>query len=247
MLPIIKFEDKPWDWKVHKLYDMIYCSPITYHKDFFYSSNIKIIVKTISESLFEIAQTKNIYPVMEDCFRALKMNNPKGIIIGMDPYHNQGSAVGLCFSLPINSTYINPSFRSIQKEVANNGFQVNSNSANLCNWHNQGIMLLNTALTVEESNPGSHIELWSKFTEYFLEYITNKYNNMVIFMWGKDAQSYYNNIKGTHFIIKTSHPMPLSAYKSFNGNLAFIGSNCFRKANDFFKSKNNTQINWEII
>lgn len=252
----LEFSDKSWDWKSDKLFDMIYqpnkdninvleyTGPIGYF-DFFSQPIIQKIFLNISDTLFNRAQSYIIYPPMEDCLRALYTKEPKVILLGMDPYHNEGSAVGLCFSLPKNIKEINPSFKSIQKEIKNNGFNVNLQSGNISNWSEQGVILLNTALTVEKGDPGSHLEYWSDFTQNLLEFISNKHKNIIALLWGKDAQSYQDNIK-SNYIIKTSHPMPLAAYKSFNGNPAFIGSNCFNLCNEYLQKQGKKSINWSI-
>lgn len=246
----IIFEDDTWNWKTDKIFNMVYDNNFYFLQDFFYNPETIKILHQISEEIFEKANNTNrkIYPAMEDCFRSLQIYKPKVIILGMDPYHN-GAATGLCFSISSNSTQINPSFRSIQKEVESNGFKVNKSSGNITNWAAQGVYLLNTALTVEEADAGSHLENWAKFTENLLEYLTTKNDNLVIFLWGKDAQSFEVNVKNKeqHFILKSTHPMPLSAYKSIGGNPAFIGSKCFTKANDYLQKHNKDIINWDIL
>lgn len=245
---IMEFFEDNWNWKNDKLYDMIYSGYRNYN-EFFSNQDVKQIISKISDQIYERAQTKTIYPPMEDCMRCLTtISKPVGIILGQDPYHNEGSATGLCFSLPKGLTKLNPSLKNIQKEVENNDFNVNQNSGDLTNWARQGILLLNSALTVESGNAGSHTEYWVEFTEKLLEYLTDKFDNLVIFLWGNDAQSFETNIrnKKNHYIIKNSHPSPFSANRGTAKSPAFIGSNCFKKANDYLISIGKKQINWNI-
>lgn len=245
----IIWKDELYLWKQDRLDDYVYKHwkiPEAFIP-FFNDDDTRLTLKEISDFLTQEAKTKEIYPSVDLVFRAFEAQNPKALILGQDPYFNPGSAVGLAFSLPKNSSYINPSFRSIQKEVSSNGFQALPKSGDLSNWTKQGVLLLNSALTVQKDNAGSHVQIWSSFTEKAIAYITNNYK-LAIFLWGKDAQSYESDIarKTEHLIIKTSHPMPLSAGKSFNGNLAFLGSKCFSKANDWFLTQGQEKINWSI-
>lgn len=217
-------------------------------QDFFSKDKIMVFIKTISDRLYEQAQRSIIYPALENTFAAFRITDIRCVILGMDPYAQpEGAAIGLCFSIPRNATYINPSFRSIQTEVANNGFSVNKSSGDISYWIDEGVFLLNSALTVEKNNSGSHISIWSGFTEALLEYLSSQYS-LAWLLWGSDAQSYESSIlnKERHFIFKCSHPQPLAAYKSFRGNPPFINGSCFNKVNEWLSTQGKKKINWTI-
>ncbi len=243
----IEFYDEPWSWKRDNLYDFLYKHgnvPVFY-EDFFYRTKIVSIIKDISDTLEAESKTREIYPEINLTFRALRTNKPKALILGQDPYFNPGSAVGLCFSLPTNATHINPSFRSIQKEVASNGFKVNNDSGDISNWSEQGVLLLNAALTVAKNDATSHTALWAPFTEELIEYLSNKYC-IAWALWGRDAQCYESSIKNKdkQLIIKTSHPSPLACRTA--APIAFIGSSCFTSINNWLSNNGMKVKDWSI-
>lgn len=241
-------------WKKDKLYDIINLNVPNGYKEFFKRNDVDRMLKNISDSLFERAKHCEIYPKITDVFRALKTKNPRVLILGQDPYHNPdkkdsslpGSAVGLCFSLPPNQTEINPSFRSIQKEIVNCGF-TSSGTGDISRWASDGVILLNSALTVEKSDAGSHTVLWSKFMEELISFISTE-RCIGWLLWGRDAQSYESSIKRVEdqFIIKSSHPMPLSANKSSGGNPPFFGNAGFNQVNDWLEDCGKEKIDWSI-
>lgn len=255
--PTITFIDEQSDWKINTLFDSLYKQKnIPYgYEDFFNRKDITIIVKTISDKLFDESKSATIFPLLEDTFKSLRCKNPKVLLLGQDPYHNPddknknipGSAIGLSFCLPKNATYINPSFQSIQKEVETNGYTVDKKSGNISRWVEEGVILLNSALTVNRSDAGSHTAIWAEFTEKLIEYLSEKYN-LVWLLWGKDAQAFDGSIKNrsNQLILKSSHPMPLAAYKSSGGNPAFIGSGFCTKTNEWLVKRNKSIINWSI-
>lgn len=244
----LRFFDQEWDWRSDNLYSFLYLEgniPQGYF-DFFNKEEIVKEIKKISDYLSDRSQKTTIYPKMAQVFRCLSSPDPKVCIVGQDPYHD-GAAVGLCFSISPSSKYINPSFRSIQKELVSSGYKVNNSSGDISHWSTQGVILLNSALTVEKSNPGSHSEIWSIVTDKLIEFISSRYS-IAWLLWGKDAQSYSSSIndKERHFVFKSSHPMPLAASKSIGGNPAFLGSDCFNKTNQWLASKDKKEIDWSI-
>jgi uracil-DNA glycosylase len=177
-------------------------------------------------------------------------------LIGQDPYHQACpsdswiplSATGLCFSLPRGTEFINPSLASIQKELVREGFNVDPKSGDLSRWAEQGVVLLNSALTVREGCPKKHTKMWAKFTEALIEHISSKHS-FVWILWGADAQSYESSISEPerHCIIRTSHPCPLSSNKPCGRNPPFNESGCFKMANSWLKSKGLGEIDWSIL
>ena len=186
---------------------------------------------------------KKIFPKMDDIFRSLSFSAPKDInvvIVGQDPYHSYGQANGLAFSVNEGTT-LPPSLKNIYKELESDLGIIESENGNLESWAKQGVLLLNTILTVEESRPGSHQGIgWEEITDCFLNNIGN--NGAVVFiLWGAKAQDKENVIvKKNNLIIKSPHPSPLSAYKGF------FNSKPFSKTNKFLESQGKKAINWNI-
>ena len=186
---------------------------------------------------------KNIFPKMDDIFRSLSFSAPKDInvvIVGQDPYHSYGQANGLAFSVN-EGTKLPPSLKNIYKELGNDLGIIESKNGNLESWAKQGVLLLNTILTVEESRPGSHQGIgWEEITDCFLNNIGN--NGAVVFiLWGAKAQDKENVIvKKNNLIIKSPHPSPLSAYRGF------FNSKPFSRTNKFLESQGKKAINWNI-
>lgn len=258
MNSVVTFQDSHWDWRSDSLYDFLYVAnniPAEY-RQFFNKPEIKQIIQKTSNELSLQAKQCPIYPLLEDTFRAfIGSQKPLVVILGQDPYHNDngtdewtpGSAVGLSFSLPPKTDYINPSLKSIQSEVVNCGFKVNKNSGDLSAWVSQGVLLLNSTLTVRQGSPGKHAKYWCSFTEKFCEYLSESHN-LVWILWGSHAQAFEPNIlnrKNQH-LIQTSHPCPLSAHKTCGSFPAFSGSKCFLQANKWLKKSGNNEIDWSI-
>ncbi|GIR19064.1 MAG: uracil-DNA glycosylase [Candidatus Neomarinimicrobiota bacterium] len=176
---------------------------------------------------------------MFNAFNSTHLNNVKVVIIGQDPYHGQGQANGLSFSVN-DGIVIPPSLLNIFKELESDLNIPIPNSGNLQSWANQGVLLLNTVLTVEKDNANSHKDLgWEIFTKKAIEIVSSKLENIVFILWGKQAQSIEDVIDTSkHYIITSVHPSPLSAHRGF------FGSNPFSKTNKFLKSKGIKPINW---
>lgn len=195
--------------------------------DFFSDEKIKNELCKISKYL-ETIRDKVIYPTINYVFRAFYLtpfNKLKAIILGQDPYYN-GAAVGLCFS--VASGYpINPSLRNINNELINCGYQPKENG-NLIGWAKQGVLLLNVALTVEKDDPESHSLLWSKFSEYLMEYIIKNDRNVKWLLFGSHAHNCIKNLDvNEKNIFKTTHPSPLGASRPSKTAVAFLGSKVF--------------------
>ena len=173
---------------------------------------------------------KKYYPDKKDIFRAFELcplEKLKVVILGQDPYHD-GSATGLAFSNRSDSKSISPSLRNILQEVEDNaydGFKLEQD-LNLERWAKQGVLLLNTALTVEKSNPGSHAKLWDEFTKNVIKKISDEIPAIVYMLWGKHAKGYLEYIsRETNFILASPHPSPFSAGRGFFGNKHFSKCN----------------------
>lgn len=191
----------------------------------------------------EERKTKTIYPKEEDVFNAFKLtnlNDIKVVILGQDPYHGSNQAHGLSFSsLDIKTP---KSLLNIKKEIKNDLNIDYTNNNDLTSWAKQGVFLLNTFLTVEESKPMSHSNIgWEIFTLNIFTEITKIDRPIVYILWGNKAREfkkYINNPK--HLVIESAHPSPLSASRGF------FGSKPFSKTNEFLKSNNIVQIDFKI-
>ncbi len=187
---------------------------------------------------------KTIFPHPKNIFRAFNQcpfDMVRVIIIGQDPYHGDGQAHGLCFSVPKNIK-APPSLVNIYKEIAQDiGIEMPT-SGNLNSWSKQGILLLNATLTVEAHIAGSHQNKgWEKFTDSAIKLLSNKRDNLVFLLWGAYAHKKSDLIdEKKHLILKAPHPSPLSAHRGF------LGCRHFSKTNKFLASKNLGEINWDI-
>jgi len=185
--------------------------------------------------------SKTLYPPQKSIFNALNytaLNSVKIVIIGQDPYHNEGQAHGLAFSVPENIK-IPPSLRNIFKEIESN-VGTKRTAVDLSDWAQQGVLLLNTVLTVEVGKPGSHANIgWEDFTDHIIKTISKSQEHIVFMLWGAYAQSKMLLIDETkHLILTAPHPSPLSAYRGF------FGCKHFSKANTYLKEHNKTPIEW---
>ncbi|MFV0172320.1 uracil-DNA glycosylase [Empedobacter falsenii] len=189
-------------------------------------------------------QTKTIYPPASKIFSAFdntSFDNVKVVLIGQDPYHGEGQANGLSFSVA-DGIKLPPSLRNIYKELKNDLDIEIATSGNLEPWAKQGVLLLNATLTVEASNPGSHQKKgWEKFTDAVIQQLSDKKDNVVFILWGAYAQKKGSKIdRFKHFVIESAHPSPLGAYRGF------WGSKPFSKTNSFLEAKNIQPIDWKI-
>lgn len=185
-----------------------------------------------------------IYPKPENIFNALnsvKFKDVKVVIIGQDPYHEPNQAHGLSFSVE-KDVVLPPSLQNIYKEIKNDLGEEMGNSGNLSCWAKQGVLLLNTVLTVRKGQANSHQNKgWETFTSKIIELLNKRESPMVFLLWGNSAKRIGEKITNpNHLILKASHPSPLSAY---NG---FFGCKHFSKANEFLKKCNYKEIDWKV-
>ena len=188
--------------------------------------------------------TKQIYPDKYDIFNALhftQYKDVKVVILGQDPYHGPNQAHGLSFSVKPGNR-IPPSLVNIYKELHNDLGCYIPNNGYLKKWADQGVLLLNTTLTVEAGKANSHQRIgWSIFTDKIISLLNEKKDPVVFILWGNNAIKKKALITNPiHYIIQSVHPSPLSASRGF------FGSKPFSKANDFLKSVNKTPIDWQI-
>lgn len=188
--------------------------------------------------------SETVYPRREAVFRALDLTplqKVKAVILGQDPYHEPGQAHGLAFSVP-DGIDLPPSLKNIYEEIRseyNCGFRT---SGDLEAWARQGVLLLNTVLTVRAHEANSHAgHGWETFTDAVLEQLSQQDQPIVFMLWGNPAQKKERLIKGCgHLILKTSHPSPLSVYRGFRG------CGHFRACNDFLIKNGIEPIDWTI-
>ena len=176
-----------------------------------------------------------------NAFNLTPLTNVKVVIVGQDPYHGKGQANGLSFSVE-DFIKIPPSLQNIYKELFTDLRLTSPQSGNLRNWAKQGVLLLNSSLTVEKGLPGSHQgKGWEVFTSEVLKIINIKKNNIVFILWGKKAQEKGEFLdRNRHLVIESTHPSPFSAH---NG---FFGSKPFSKTNDFLSKKKIKPIDWQL-
>lgn len=189
-------------------------------------------------------QTREIFPPKEDIFYALhktSLSQTKVCIIGQDPYHASGQANGLAFSVKPDVS-IPPSLLNIYKELKSDlGYPIPKHGC-LGKWADQGVLLLNTVLTVRAGEPGSHRNKgWEIFTGKLIKILNQEKNPIVFILWGRDAQKKQALISNPiHRIITSPHPSPLSAHRGF------LGSRPFSKTNTFLIESGQSPIDWQI-
>ena len=194
--------------------------------------------------LKEEMNTQKIYPKRENIFEAFNQThfeNVKVVIIGQDPYHGINQAHGLSFSVETGSV-IPPSLKNIFKEL-NSDLNIEiPKSGNLLKWTKEGVLLLNSILTVKAKKPGSHQKIgWEKFTNAAIKAISDERENIVFILWGKYAQDKESIIDSRkHYVIKSAHPSPFSAHKGF------FGSKPFSKSNSYLQSIGVSSVNWSL-
>ena len=192
----------------------------------------------------EKSERKVIFPPGKKIFSALNLTsfqNVKAVILGQDPYHGYNQAHGLSFSVEYGIK-TPPSLNNIFKELASDLNIEKPNHGNLEKWSKQGVLMLNSILTVEKSKPGSHANRgWEVFTDRILFLLNSSKNNLVFILWGKKAQEKGHFIDSDrHMIIKSTHPSPYSA------NNGFLGSKPFSRTNQYLKKNNIKEIDWYL-
>lgn len=198
----------------------------------------------IREFLKTEYSTRVIYPDMYDlfnCFRYTPVDKLKAVILGQDPYHEPRQAHGLCFSVR-EGVPLPPSLQNIFKEIESDLGIKEPNCGDLTKWANEGVLLLNTTLTVREHMANSHSKCgWAWFTDSVIKLVSDTCENVVFILWGGNARSKAPLIDGRkHLILQCAHPSPLSAY---NG---FFGCKFFSKTNEYLTLHGKAPINWDL-
>lgn len=200
--------------------------------------------QTFFQKIEKEYQNKTIYPKKENIYNALKLTpyeNVKVVIVGQDPYHGENEAHGLSFSVQ-KGIKLPPSLKNIYKELLNDLNIIEPNCGDLTSWAKEGVLLLNSVLTVEKDKPASHAKIgWNKYTDYIIQKINEKEKPVVFILWGNFAKTKRELITNPkHLVITSAHPSPFSAR---NG---FFGSKPFSKTNEFLKENNIKPINWQL-
>ena len=199
--------------------------------------------KKLKEEIDKRYETTTVFPEKQNIFKAFsltKLDNLKVVILGQDPYHGFGQAQGLAFSTPANIKNP-PSMQNILKEIQSDlGKKSICKDGDLTPWAKQGVLLLNTILTVEEAKPKSHHNLgWEVFTDNIIKYISDNCEDTIFILWGSPAISKTKLIdRKKHHILTAPHPSPLSSYRGF------FGCKHFSQTNNILKSLNKEPIVW---
>lgn len=187
---------------------------------------------------------KVIYPpgsLIFNAFNATPFDRVQVVILGQDPYHNPGEAMGLCFSVP-KGVRVPPSLINIYKEINRDLDLPMPTHGDLSHWAGQGVLLLNAMLTVEAGKPASHQKIgWQTFTDAVIRYLSEKKNGIVFLLWGKFAQGKKILIDETkHYVLMAPHPSPLAG----NG---FQGCGHFSRTNELLANQGKTTVDWSVL
>ena len=202
------------------------------------SSGFHVFMNKINQ----LYDKKVVYPEQDNIFKALKLtpySNVKVVIVGQDPYHGEKEANGLSFSVS-PGIKLPPSLKNIYKELYDDLKIDRKDNGDLTDWAEQGVLLLNTVLTVEKDKPASHRNIgWELLTDYIIKTLNEKKEPIVFILWGNFAKNKTKLITNQrHLIITSSHPSPFSA------RYGFFGSKPFSKANNFLISNDISPIKW---
>lgn len=205
--------------------------------------------QTYMQDLFRFLQGEELQykvfppsPLIFEAFNQTPFSEVKVVILGQDPYHQLGQSHGLAFSVP-PGTRVPPSLRNIFKALENDFTEFKTpNHGNLSYWAKQGVLLLNTTLTVRQGQAGSHYKKgWERLTDHIIRRLSDERRGIVFMLWGKPAQQKEALIDPTkHGILKTVHPSPLSAFRGF------LTANHFLKANQYLMSIGKDPVDWQI-
>ena len=201
--------------------------------------------KELHEFLKKEYSSTKVYPDMYDIFNALKYTSfadTKAVIIGQDPYHGPGQAHGLCFSVK-KGVPLPPSLVNIYKEISDDLGVTMPSHGELTGWARQGVLLLNTVLTVRAGQPNSHKDKgWEFFTDRVISELNKKERPVVFLLWGANAEKKARIITNPkHYKLITVHPSPLSAYRGF------FGCRHFSKTNELLKKNGIPEIKWDSL
>jgi uracil-DNA glycosylase len=201
-------------------------------------------VEPLSDFVTDEYAHHRVFPLRDHVFRAFQLTpfaKVRVVILGQDPYHGMGQAHGLAFSVP-RGTKLPPSLRNVFKELVHDVNVPYPNHGELTAWAAQGVLLMNTVLTVREGLAGSHRgKGWEGFTDHIIQTLSDQHERLVFVLWGREAQRKRALIASDHhLILEAAHPSPLSA---FNG---FFGCRHFSKTNAFLKEHHHDSIDWAL-
>lgn len=204
------------------------------------TQNSEVYFNELNSNLDKMYKDKVVYPPKKDLYRAFDLCeylDTKLVIIGQDPYHGEGQANGLAFSV-YKDTKIPPSLRNIYKELESD-LGIVKTDGELEGWAEQGVLLLNKILSVEEASPAAHKDLgWDEFTNFIIRSFDNHPDKVIFLLWGNHARKLKPLIAEKHIIIEGVHPSPLAAYRGF------FGSKPFSKINECLVDLNKDPIDW---
>ena len=196
--------------------------------------------KELGRFIKEEYKNKTIYPPYKNVFDALRLtdyDDVKAVVLGQDPYHGEGEAHGLCFSVK-DGIRKPPSLLNIIKEL-NSDLNINRIDSDLTDWAKQGVLLLNSIMSVEKDKPLSHKDKgWEMFTDAVIKSLNERKEPVIFILWGSYARSKKEYITNKHYIIESVHPSPLSA------NRGFFGSKPFSQVNNILGKNDKEKINW---
>ena len=222
-------------------------------KSFFERDDVKNILREMDFYSPETLSECNIFPERENVFRIFKecpLDKIRCIIFGQDPYPTKGFATGIAFDVGDNDK-IPASLKNIFKELEYEEFKTNPKCGDLKRWYkDEGIFLINSALTVREGKAGLHVSIWAQFTKLLIQFMKEKLEYIVVVAWGKGAEKLSSPFKGNDKIsvLTTTHPSPLSWTNSRGSSQAFFESDIFLKVNDIlYDTYKKNEIDWRLF
>ena len=229
-------------WKHNNDYIVHFKLPMNNWKILLESFDYQDIHTFLQDQLKTYGEDFSIYPprnLVLNCFYKTQERNLKVVILGQDPYINENQAMGLAFSVP-SETKLPPSLKNIYKKL-----NKNTDNGDLTHWAEQGVLLLNTALTVRSGKSNSHSKIWKDFTNQVIQYISNSHENIIFMLWGKNAYDKLHLINSDkHHVLISSHPSPLSYTKQMQGFPSFKDCNHFEECNKILASLEKDPIEW---
>lgn len=180
-------------------------------------------------------------PLIFNAFNTTPFDQVKVVILGQDPYHNPGQAMGLSFSVP-KGISVPPSLRNMYKELHDSTDFAAPQHGDLTSWAEQGVFLLNAMLTVEKNKPSSHRDIgWQNFTDAVIKTLSKEKEQLVFLLWGAFAQKKRTLIdESKHLVLASPHPSPFSAHRGF------LGNGHFRKTNEYLEANGKAPVNWQL-
>jgi len=212
--------------------------------EFFHRNHSEKELLALKNKVISSFEKKECYPPFSQIFNAFHLcefENTKLVVIGQDPYHAPNQAQGLAFSVP-NEIALPPSLKNIFIELSTDLHITKPTNGDLSSWAKQGILLLNTALSVQKSKPGSHLKIWNSFTKTTIKALSKEKSKLIFILWGGFAQKYETLIDTSkHYVLKTGHPSPLSANRGY-----WFGNKHFSKINAILLKNGDKEINWRL-